>query len=188
MAKYENIYPIEESIDEVSAKYLFVSSGKKDVIKAVEYQYVQPHNGDHLYNLAFGDFDLETASLDDQINTNNGDHYAVFNTVLSTIPSFFENNPRATMMVQGNDNSEEFINNCRQHCARKCKDACKNAGRRIKTYRYFVNKNYDDLIGDYEFQGGLKMSDGTIILELYQKEKEYDSVFCKKRISLHHED
>ena len=187
MAKYNNIYQTESSVDEVSAKYLFVSRGKTDVIKAIEYQYVQPHNGDGLFNLAFGDYDIETATLNDQVNTNNGDHYAVFNTVLSTIPIFFENNPYATVMVQGSDNSEEFINDCKEKCTKKCKENCKNADRRIKTYRYYVNKNYDDLVRDYEFQGGLKMPDGTILLEHYQKEKEYESVFCKKRVFLQYE-
>lgn len=128
---------------------------------------------------------METTTLNDKVNTNNDDHYAVFNTVVSTIPAFFENYPRATIMVQGSDNSEEFISNCRRQCTKKCKENCKNAGRRISTYRYYVNKNYDDLIKDYEFLGGMKMRNGAILLYHYERGKEYDSVFCNKRVPFH---
>ncbi len=185
--KYPNIYPTEEFKDNVSIKYLFVSNGKRDIVKAVEYQYVEPHEQDHLYNLAFGDYDFETEQLNDLIDTNNGDHYAVFNTVLSTIPSFFEENPGATMMVQGSDTKQEYINKCKEACKKNCEETCKNTERRISTYRYYVDKNYDELIKDYEFEGGETLGDGTILKEIYVKGKKYDTVFCKKRLNLQHE-
>ena len=150
MAKYGNIYRIEESIDEVSAKYFFVSVGKSDVIKAVEYQYIQSYKGGDLFNLAFGDYDIETEILNDQINTNNGDHYAVLNTVLSTIPVFFENNPQAILMVQGSDNSKEFIDNCRLQCQKKCSNGCRNIMKKIRNMiPYFVKK---EILLLYEIQ------------------------------------
>lgn len=184
MSQYNNVYPTESFSDNISNKYLFISSGKIDVVKAVEYQYVEPNEEGHVYNLAFGDFDFETGQLNDLVDTNNGDHYAVFNTVLSTIPSFFDDNPMATMMVQGSDTKEEYVEKCKLVCKKKCVASCKNSERRINTYRYYVNKNYDDLIKEYEFVGGETLPDGTISKEVYVKDKKYDTVFCKKRIHL----
>jgi hypothetical protein len=45
----------------------------------------------------------------------------------------------------------------------------------------------DDLIKEYEFVGGETLASGTITKEIYVKGKKYDTVFCKKRINLLHE-
>lgn len=187
MSQYKNTYPIAEFSDEVSNKFLFISTGINDIIKAVEYQYIGPFQDNHLYNLAFGDYDFKTGQLNDLVETNNGDHYAVFNTVLSTIATFFKNNPNSILMVQGSDTKQEYIDKCKEICKKKCADTCRNTERRINTYRYYVNKNYDDLIKEFEFVGGETLADGTITKEIYVKGKKYDTVFCKKRINLLHE-
>ena len=186
MARYPNAYQTEDFSDNISNKYLFISIGKTVIVKAIEYQFVEQYHAGSLYNLAFGDYDLESGQLNDLSDSNNGDHYAVFNTVLGTIPAFFESNPDATMMVQGSDTKQEYVQQCMANCNKGCVDNCKNTERRINAYRYYVDKNCDDLIKEYEFEGGLTQIDGTVKKEGYVKDKKYDTVFCKKRIILRH--
>lgn len=178
---FDKIYEVDEIIQKQATKYFFISSGNVDIVKAVEYQYVQDFGEYPLFNLGFGDYDLETDVTLDKTISNNGDTYAVFHTVLSTVPRFFEANPNAVMMVQGSDSSSEFSENCKKSCRKKCDKQCKNINRRINTYRWYVNKNFDDLNKTYTFYGGLKSENGMIIPEEYDIGKEYDSVFCKKQ-------
>ena len=65
--------------------------------------YVLDFRGQRVYNLGFGDYDLDTDSISDDLTTNNGDPYKVFHTVLHTIPQFFETYSDAMMMVLGSD-------------------------------------------------------------------------------------
>jgi hypothetical protein len=65
--------------------------------------YVLDFRGRRVYNLGFGDYDLDTDSISDDLTTNNGDPYKVFHTVLHTIPQFFETYSDAMMMVLGSD-------------------------------------------------------------------------------------
>jgi hypothetical protein len=78
----------------------------------------------------------------DDIHTNNGDVFKVFNTVLITIPMFFENFNNAILMVQGSDGRPAFIENCQSTCRKQYVDACKNFNRRINIYRHYVDRNY----------------------------------------------
>ena len=187
MAQYQNSYPTVEVYDAFSRKYIFISTGINVIIKAVEFQCIEPSQEEQLFNLAFGDFDLATGQFNDLVDSNNGDHYAVLNTVLSTIPAFFERNPNATMMVQGSDSKQEYVDICKITCRKKCGDKCKNTERRISAYRYYVDKNYIALNKKYQFLGGATQFDGTILKEEYVKGKAYDTVFCKKRITLRNE-
>jgi len=189
MAGFYNIYETNETATDNSVKYLFISSGDNDIIKAIEYRYVQDFNDSPLYNLGFGDYNIDDDEIDDQSNSNNGDVYPVFYTVLSTIPMFFVHKPEAVMMVQGSDNSNEYTEKCKPTCKKKCiNNICRNLNRRIKAYRHYVNKNYEMLQKEYEFFGGLRIAGSRIITEKYEVGKEYDSIFCKKRISLCNED
>ena len=65
---------------------------------------------------------------------------------------------------------------------KKCDDLCRNSYRRINAYRYYVNKNHNELINEFEFAGGETLSDGSVLKEVYAKDKKYDTIFCKKRI------
>jgi hypothetical protein len=84
---------------------------------------------------------LESDTIVDNLNTNNGDAYKVFKTVLTTIPLFFENYGSGILMVQGSDGRPEFIETCRLTCKKKCTDECKNYNRRINIYRGYADKN-----------------------------------------------
>ena len=57
------------------------------------------------YNLGFGDLDLETREINDEIVTNNGDGQKVLATVVSTIYSFTGKNPEAYIYATGSSES-----------------------------------------------------------------------------------
>ncbi len=61
-----------------------------------------------IFNLGFGDYDINEDKIDDSANTGNGDVYKVLNTVLTTIPKFFDTFHDAMLMVQGSDSKTEF--------------------------------------------------------------------------------
>lgn len=132
-----------------------------------------------VYNLGFGDYHLEKNTIDDKVNTDNGDVYKVFNTVLHTIPVFFKTFPHSVMMVQGSDSDHNFYQNCKPTCKKACEDTCKNQHRRIKAYSNFVNKNYVELAKEYKFFGGIRTPNGVAIEE-FVREKKYDAVLLTK--------
>lgn len=181
MSKIESVYDLEEDKSENGIQFFFISKGEKDIIKAIQFSFVQELNGRKIYNLGFGDYDLENDKIIDDIDTNNGDAYKVLNTVLSTIPIFFENFGSEILMVQGSDGRPEFVEHCKLNCKKKCGYECKNYNRRINIYRNYVDKNFDDLSVDYQFLGGLKNEDHLIILESYIRYKEYESVFLFRK-------
>jgi hypothetical protein len=182
MSNPEYFYEIEESVTESGIQYSFMSEGKTDIIKVIEYSYVQDFMNKPLYNLGFGDYDAENDKIFDSSVSNNGDHYKVFNTVLNTIPSFFDHYQNAVMIVQGSDSKSDFLNKCKITCKKKCPAGeCKNSHRRINVYRSYVDKNYDTLIEDYTFYGGEINADNQMIIESYQKGKKYDSVLLLKK-------
>ena len=175
-------YSLDENKSANDLKNVFVSKGKKDIVKAIEYTYVQDVNDSITYNLGFGDYNTENDEVDDESNANNGDMYKVFNTVLSTIPIFFENNKGGVIFVQGSDGVPGFAEKCRLACTKKCGgDECKNLNRRINTYRYYINKNYDQLSADYQFSGGTMGDNNEISYEAYVPFKGYDSIAVKKK-------
>ena len=176
-----NLYEVQEKKSDGHIRYLFVSIGKVDVIKIVQYEMVEELNGRRIYNLGFGDYDFENGTILDDRNTNNGDVYTVFNTVLSTIPSFFESFSNGIIMVEGSDSRPEFVGHCKENCGKKCVDECKNFNRRINIYRNYIDKHYNQLSIDYQFLGGYKYEANYTDLEGYVCGKKYDAVFLLKR-------
>lgn len=173
-------YDTERSQSEDAVKYVFVSTGKADIVKAIQYRYVQDFLGRRLYNLGFGDYDIATDEISDDSNSNNGDMYAVFYTVLNTIQNFFETFPTAMLMVEGSDSTPEFEAQCRKSCRRKCGNTCKKRNQRIIVYREYVNKKFSGLKNEYTFYGGLDIGNETKV-EHYEPYKEYIAVFLQKR-------
>ncbi len=53
------------------------------------------------FNLGFGDLDLQTREINDDIITNNGDGQKVLATVVSTMYSFTGKNPEAYIYATG---------------------------------------------------------------------------------------
>ena len=162
-------------------RYYFISEGKESIIKIIDYQFIQEYEQQNIYNLAFGNYDAENDIVVDDANSNNGDVYLVFNTVLKSIPAFFETFPNDKIIVQGSDGTEEFLNQCKQDCKKNCKDDhCRKFNQRLKIYKGYVDKNYDDLIKEYRFYGGFRDEFQNSYLEDYIKNKNYFSVVVEK--------
>ncbi|RKR05782.1 hypothetical protein C8C83_5132 [Flavobacterium sp. 90] len=148
-----DIYETNLSIQNSILQYLFESTGEKKIIKAVQYSAFETQSGATIYNLGFGNYNSETKSISDKENSNNGDMWNVFNTVLSTVPKFFNDNPGFPIYVQGSDSSDSFAEECKKSCSKKCLGTCKNKSRRIRTYTYFVDKYFKELSKNYIFFG-----------------------------------
>ena len=86
------------------------------------------------------------------------------------------------MIVAGSDSSQQFYENCRQSCKKKCLSGeRKNADRRISIYRNYVNKHYGMLIKEYQLFGVSIIADNQIIIEEYLKGWNYSSVLLRKK-------
>jgi|GEM_PF-7041429 len=127
-----------------SLRYFFISQGKKDLIKIVDYSYVGMFNKFPLYNLAFGDFDPVKDEISDNAVSDNGDQYKVFHTVLHTVPMMFDALGQVSLIVEGSDSKPEFIKSCKVGCDRNCKPGeCKKAHRRINNSMKKIGKRYE---------------------------------------------
>ncbi|MGN6437347.1 MAG: DUF6934 family protein [Agriterribacter sp.] len=181
MSNTQDCYEFNLTKSDTNLLFIFMSKGNKEIVKAIQYQYVNELGGRGVYNLGFGNYDVDTDTMTDDTIDNNGDVYKVFNTVLSTIPIFFENNKDAVLLVQGSDSKLDFIEKCRQACSRKCEKECKKANRRINIYRGHLDKNYNELSIDFQFMGGIKSFENHIMLEEYECRKKYDTVLLLKK-------
>lgn len=181
--QFPRFYTLSETTSAYSLKFFFVSHGKKEVVKAIEYTFYRLFEGKEVYNLGFGDYDFSTETFSDDTLSNNGDTYKVLNTVLRSIALFFQYYPQALLTVQGSDSSPEFEKMCRLHCSRKCSQECKKLNRRITIYRNYLDKHYPALSQDYIFYGGKRRtSDQKIVLEKYRRYEPYDVVMIERKI------
>ncbi len=95
MKKSRYQYKSEENFE----FFEFYSEGPKGIIKkVVEYQKTINEN---VFNLAFGDYDDITNSINDLTVTNNGDSLKVLATVASTVYAFTEKHPKALIIATG---------------------------------------------------------------------------------------
>lgn len=135
--------PIAYENNREKLSFSFISEGVQTIFKVIQYEYALDWQSFEVFNLAFGDYDLATGEISDSEIATNGDVYKVFYTVLNTVPAFFEKYPEQAVVVGGCDSEPEFIKRCKLDCSRKCAPAqCKKSGRRINTYKHFVNKNF----------------------------------------------
>ena len=85
--------------DDTFLIYQFISEGPKGLVrKSVIFS---DTNVENVYNLAFGDYDPMTDTLDDLSNTNNGDSKKVLATVAATIYTLTEKYPEAWITSTG---------------------------------------------------------------------------------------
>ena len=181
MSQYTDTYETVEEVTETGIHYFFLSEGKRDIIKAIQYTYAQDLLGKKVYNLGFGNYDPYTDCIIDDLTSNNGDQYQIFHTVLSTIPGFFRTYPDAMMMVQGSDSTQRFILNCRLTCKKNCNDrSCRNAHRRINLYKNYVEKNFETLNKEYTFLGSQTRIEDQPVTESFKKGKNYYTILFHK--------
>jgi hypothetical protein len=80
----------------------FFSEGPKGrIAKMVEYSETATKG---VYNLAFGDFDETSKTINDLSVTNNGDSLKVLATVASTVYAFLDKYPNAFIVATGSTN------------------------------------------------------------------------------------
>jgi hypothetical protein len=107
----------------------FDSIGKKGKIKKIV-QYTEMSVKGY-YNLGFGDLDIETREINDEVITNNGDGQKVLATVVSTLYAFTGKNPNAYVYATGSSES------------------------RTRLYRMGISNNLEELKKDF-YVFGLK--------------------------------
>lgn len=185
MSNIDHRYAVQEVPDPQMPAFLFFSNGQNEhgvVLKIIQYSYVQHSGNKPVYNLGFGDLDLQTGEVDDEAITGNGDAYRVFNTVLSTIPEFYKKHPGNIILVQGSDGREAFEATCRINCIRSCGESCHKYNRRMKTYCNYVSRKYFIFQLDYRFLGGIRNTDNWFDFEDFIPGKLYDAImiFQKK--------
>jgi len=157
MSHLKHRYDTTETSDLLSTNYLFFSegnNGKEDVLKIIQFAYVRDFNNKPIFNLGFGDFDMDAGEINDDSMTDNGDVYKVFNTVLSTIPLFFEKYSNAAILVRGSDGKVEYEHNCKQNCTKKCTEFCYKFNRRMKLYCNYVSRKCSLFKLDYPIYWG----------------------------------
>lgn len=184
-------YDLTEVNDGPDINFLFLSQCSvtdNAIVKVIQYaRFMQPngqltyYDNRVMYNFGFGDYDAQSDDNDDATVTGNKDAYRVFNTVLGTVPLFFEKYPSAAVMVQGSDSRPEFEMECRKRCKKLCSAGCRKVNQRITIYCNFVSKNLQSLRLDYEFIGGTKNSLTSFHFEYFIPYKKYDSVVVYRK-------
>lgn len=126
----------------------FVSIGINGKIpKIVQYT---PTNYKDLYNIGFGDKNIETGEIDDTIISNNGDSDKVLATVVATLFAFIDKHKQAMVYATGSTKS------------------------RTRLYRMGITKYLDEIKEDFEIFGELENG-----WEEFQKDVEYEAFLVK---------
>ena len=106
-----------------------------------------------VYNLAFGDYDEETESIDDTIITNNNDSQKVLATVASTLYVFTDKHPNVWVYAKGSNLA------------------------RTRLYRIGITTNLKEIINDFEVYGLIEEN-----WEKFQKGKTYEAFLVRRKI------
>ena len=104
--------------------------------------------------------------------------YKVFYTVLNSVMKFFQIYPNDILFVQGSDSAKDVAGRCIQTCRKRCMGICKNANRRIRSYRNFINKHLKELQENYVFYGSFSGKNNFVAYEIG---KEYEALMVRKK-------
>jgi len=141
-------YPLASS-DKLMT-FEFISEGSNGLIhKLVRFQ---PTNLKDVYNLAFGDKDIETGDIDDIVISNNGDSEKVLATVVATVYAFTDKYPNAWIYATGSTKA------------------------RTRLYRMGITKFLSEVKGDFEVLG--QTNDDW---ENFKKNVEYEGFLVRKK-------
>ena len=128
----------------------FLSEGSKgQIIKIIQFQEMNIKN---IYNLAFGDKNLNSGKINDKIVTDNGDSEKVLATVVSAIYAFADRYPDSWIYATGSSTS------------------------RTRLYRMGINKYYRIVIEDFEIMGEYRNE-----WEIYEFGKDYQAFAVHKK-------
>ena len=106
-----------------------------------------------LYNLAFGDKDIETGEIDDKVISNNGDSEKVLTTVVATVYAFFDKYPDAWIYATGSTKA------------------------RTRLYKMGISKFLEEVTSDFEVLGELNDD-----WETFKSDTEYDGFLVRRKI------
>ena len=142
-------YSVE--ISQASMTFDFVSEGPKGLIpKRVEYRQFGDKN---IYNLGFGDLNVETGEIDDKVVTDNNDSKKVLSTVASTVYTFTEKYSGAVVYAQGSN------------------------AVRTRLYRIGISNNLEELTEKFDVRGYLP-NKGWVVFE---KNTDYSAFYIKRK-------
>jgi hypothetical protein len=131
-------YKTESTVD--SLIYTFESVGERIIQKVVMYSKIENpktvglEENTIVFNLAFGDWDLETDELNDQVESKNKDTEKVLATVANTAFEFWEEYPDANIFFRGSQPLGE-------------------KARRTRLYQMKINRYFADLITIVNIKG-----------------------------------
>jgi hypothetical protein len=145
-----NLLSYQLEIDSQALIFEFVSEGKRgNICKLVQYTAIE---GNNIYNLAFGDKDLQTGEIDDTTISNNGDSEKVLATVAKTVYFVTAMHPNYWIFATGSTPS------------------------RTRLYRMGISKYYNLILQDFELYGFCGDTWEEFILH-----KEYSAFLIKRK-------
>jgi hypothetical protein len=128
----------------------FVSIGPKGrIVKLVQYT---PTNYKNLFNLGFGDKNINTGDIDDKIISNNGDSEKVLATVVATLYAFTQKHKDVMVYVTGSTKS------------------------RTRLYQIGISKYLDEVKKDFIIYGEIKNT-----WHKYEKDINYNSFLVMRK-------
>lgn len=130
--------------------FKFTSIGSNGEIKKLVVYSAMLEND--IYNLAFGDYNEETDSIDDKIITNNNDSQKVLATVASTLYVFSSKHPDIWIYVTGSNKA------------------------RTRLYRMGITTNLEVILPDFQVFG-LQNE----IWHEFKKGEEYEAFLVKRK-------
>ena len=148
MNNQKYIYKSEECLK----IYEFISEGPKGQIKKMV-QYTETGT-ENVYNLAFGDYDDETNSINDLSITNNGDSLKVLATVASTVYAFTDKYTNAWIFATG------------------------STAVRTRLYRMGITNNIEEIKSDFEVYG---LTTETNVWEEFIIGEDYEAFLITKK-------
>jgi hypothetical protein len=137
--------------DEVLTTFEFTSDGPKGrILKLVQFTSTNQIN---LYNLAFGNKNLETGEIDDLAISNNGDSEKVLASVVAAIEVFTDRYPNAFVYATGSTKS------------------------RTRLYRMGISKFFENAENHFDIYGQIGPD-----LEKFALGKDYDAFVVKRKL------
>lgn len=128
----------------------FISEGPKGrIVKMVSYTSMHIPG---VYNLGFGDKNIITGAIDDNIITDNGDSKKVLATVAYTLYDFTNAYPKLMIHAKGNTEA------------------------RTRLYRMGIANNFELIKDDFDIYGKLNGRNFR-----FERNKNYDAFFAKRK-------
>jgi hypothetical protein len=123
----------ESKANKTETKYTFISQGPNgNILKGIEYSKTKVYGFRNVYNLAFGDIDLNSGEIDDLVVTNNQDREKVLATVANTVIIFTKRRPKAHIYIRGSTRP------------------------RTRLYQMAISKYLDELSENFDIKGQFK--------------------------------